>query len=173
MSKNNYEDKLRSFVSNNADLIGEYESMDCALPIEYCIIDIIDNCQKLLKLDKTADFNKTLKDAFTESIRHHINVIDSFDLLINKFLSDSQTSNSTQQYFKEINDIYNRHNNEYDIEYCPENRDKLIEMNLKTVISLILVVLGFCLSFYLGDIKQNNERIKKLTSKVFKVKKEK
>jgi RNA polymerase primary sigma factor len=146
MSKNNYEDKLRSFVSNNADLIGEYESMDCALPIEYCVVDIIDNCQKLLKLDKTADFNKTMKDAFTESIRHHINVIDSFDLLINRFLADTQISNSTQQYFKEINDIYNRHNNEYDIEYCPENRDKLIEMNLKTVISIAKKYQGMGLS---------------------------
>ena len=47
-----------------------------------------------------------------------------------------QTLNSTQRYFREVNDIYDRNNNNFDIEYCEENRDKLIEMNLKSVIAI-------------------------------------
>ena len=146
MAKTNYEVKLKNFVSNNAELIGEYESLDQAVPIEYCWVELVDVCQKLLKIDKSADFNKSMKDALLNSIRYNINIMDSFDTMINNAITDSQTFNSTQQYFKEINDIYNRHNNEYDIEYCPENRDKLIEMNLKAVISIAKKYQGLGLS---------------------------
>ena len=146
MSRVNYEAKLESFVSNNPDLIGEYESLDNSLPIEYCTIEILDSCQKLLKIDKAADFTKSLRDAFTNAIKYNINIVDSFESLISGAMTEAQTSNSTQQYFKEINDIYNKHNNEYDIEYCSENREKLIEMNLKTVISIAKKYQGLGLS---------------------------
>ena len=53
---------------------------------------------------------------------------------------------STQQYFKDINNVYERNGNNYDIEYCEENRDKLIEMNLKTVVSIAKKYQGLGLS---------------------------
>ena len=53
---------------------------------------------------------------------------------------------STQQYFKDINNTYERNGNNYDIEYCEENRDKLIEMNLKTVVSIAKKYQGLGLS---------------------------
>lgn len=56
------------------------------------------------------------------------------------------TFDSTQQYFKDINNVYERHGNNYDIEYCEENRDKLIEMNLKTVVSIAKKYQGLGLS---------------------------
>ena len=136
MSNLNHEDKLRNFISNNPDLIGEYESLNCSVPIEYCEDEILDYSKRLLKVDKCTDFNKALKDALQNSIRNEINIIDSFESLINNALTESQSTNSTQQYFKEINDIYNKHNNDYNIEYSEENREKLIEMNLKSVISI-------------------------------------
>lgn len=136
MSNLNHEDKLRNFISNNSDLIGEYESLNCAIPIEYCIDDVLDYSKRLLKVDKCSDFNKALRDALQNSIKNEINIIDSFEALINDSLLESQSTNSIQQYFREINDIYNKHNNDYNIEYCEENRDKLIEMNLKQVISI-------------------------------------
>jgi RNA polymerase primary sigma factor len=128
--------RLEAFVTTNSDLVGEYESLTNSLPVEYCGEDIINCCQKLLKIDKSLDFAKALRDAFQNAIYYNINIIDSFESLINSAISEVNTVNSTQQYFKEINDIYTKHNNEYDIEYCPENRDKLIEMNLKAVISI-------------------------------------
>ena len=54
-------------------------------------------------------------------------------------VSDANTdspTNSIQQYFKEVGDIYAKHNNDYNIEFCEENRNKLIEMNLKAVVSI-------------------------------------
>jgi RNA polymerase primary sigma factor len=56
------------------------------------------------------------------------------------------TFDSTQQYFKDINNVYERNGNDYDIEYCSENRDKLIEMNLKTVVSIAKKYQGLGLS---------------------------
>jgi DNA-directed RNA polymerase sigma subunit (sigma70/sigma32) len=134
MSK--YESKLESFISNNAELVGEYESMECAAPLEYCDDEVIDFLQEIIKKDKTTDFNSALTTALQSSIRYNTSITDSLESMLNSINSDSRSFNSTQQYFKEINDIYLKHNNDYNIEYCPENREKLIEMNLKAVISI-------------------------------------
>ena len=40
-----------------------------------------------------------------------------------------------------------------------------LEFNFITILSFILLIIGFIVSFYLGDIKNNNERIKKLIRK--------
>lgn len=53
-----------------------------------------------------------------------------------------QDKNLMQIYFKEINDIYKANNNDYNIEYCPENREKLIQMNLKSVIHIAKKFVG-------------------------------
>lgn len=132
----NYVKKLQKFFINNPDIIAEYEAMDCAVPVDYCSDDIIDAYQKYAKINKSSDFNNTLIDAFNNAVRNEINIVDSLDSMIVEGMSERSSVNSSQQYFREINSIYNRHNNDYNIEYCPENRDKLIEMNLKSVIAI-------------------------------------
>lgn len=135
MPRQSYDKRLESFIANNAELIGEYESSELAIPVEYCTEDIIEWSQKLMKVDKTRDFNSALRDAFQKAVDTGLSIVDSFESLITETQTDT-TYNSTQRYFKEINDIYNKHNNDFNIEYCPENREKLIEMNLKAVISI-------------------------------------
>jgi DNA-directed RNA polymerase sigma subunit (sigma70/sigma32) len=98
-----------------------------------------------MKADKTKDFNSALRDAFQKAVDSGSSIIDSFEVLITEAQTDT-TYNSTQRYFKEINDIYNKHNNDFNIEYCPENREKLIEMNLKAVISIAKKYQGLGLS---------------------------
>ena len=51
-----------------------------------------------------------------------------------------------QIYFEDIKSTYTRNGNEYNIEYCEDNRDKLIEMNLKSVISIAKGFKGLGLS---------------------------
>lgn len=53
---------------------------------------------------------------------------------------------NTQRYFNDVGRVYERNNNEYEIEYSPENRDKMIEMNLKCVIKVAKRYLGNGLS---------------------------
>lgn len=136
MNISKYGSKIRNFISNNQELIEEYEATQYAVPIEYCIDDVAYFFNTVLSIDKNADLNKSFKDALLYCIRYNSDLSSGFDSVISNAQTTVQTSNSTQQYFKEINDIYTKHNNNYNIEYCPENRNKLIEMNLKTVISI-------------------------------------
>ena len=47
-----------------------------------------------------------------------------------------------QNYFDEVGRIYDKNDNEYNIEYSPENREKLIQMNLKGVVKVAKNYLG-------------------------------
>lgn len=131
-----YASKLESFITNNPELVGEYESLEYSAPIEYCDDEIVECVQKILKIDKSTDFNNVLTTALQNSIKYNTPIMESLESMALSAASDSKSFNSTQQYFKEINEIYTKYNNNYNIEYCPENRDKLIEMNLKAVISI-------------------------------------
>lgn len=141
-----FDDKLQQFITNNIDLIIEYESIPGILPIEYCSDDVITMFQTLNKINKGAEFTSALKDAIKLSIKYEQSILDSLESMITTASMDSGSFNITQQYFKEINDIYVQNKNNYDIEYCDENRQKLIEMNLKTVISIAKKYQGLGLS---------------------------
>lgn len=141
-----FESKLQKFISDNIDLVAEYESIESAIPLEYCGDDIIYLFQNISKLNKSVDFNVVLKNALKSSIKSNIPITDSLESIMVSSSMDQTSSNSTQQYFKEINDIYTKNKNNYNIEYTPENRDKLIEMNLKSVISVAKKYQGLGLS---------------------------
>lgn len=144
MATKNYDKKLQKFFINNSNLITEYESMDSVIPVEQCSQEIIDSYLKLLNKNKTLNFNTTLKEAFSIAVNNNINIFDAFER-VNPCNID-ESLNTIQHYFKEINDIYNKHNNDYDIKYCEKNREKLIEMNLKTVVSIAKKYQGLGLS---------------------------
>lgn len=139
-------DFLKRFISSHSDLIGEYEGLECSIPVEYCEDEMKIYCDKICKIDKNTDLDNILYKAFQASIRYNTNILDSLETTLNSLRIESHSLNSTQQYFKEINDIYAKYNNDYDIEYSTENRDKLIEMNLKTVISIAKKYQGLGLS---------------------------
>lgn len=128
--------KLRNFISDNIELISEYESMENAIPVDSCSTDIVRGFQILSKINKCIDFNIVLKEIITNAIYKNINISDSLEDIISKYSTQTNDVNITQQYFREINNIYVKHKNDYNIEYCEENRNKLIEMNLKTVVMI-------------------------------------
>jgi RNA polymerase sigma factor (sigma-70 family) len=84
------------------------------------------------------------KSALQNAVKYEQNIVDSITSITNE--ASESTTNSIQQYFKEVGDIYARNNNDYNIEFCSENRDKLIEMNLKAVISIAKRYQGLGLS---------------------------
>lgn len=138
--------KLHNFVSNNIELICDYEALDNSIPIELCETDIIRSYQILSKINKSVEFDTVLKEVLYNSIKKNINISDSLEDIISKYSTETSDTNITQQYFKEINNIYVKHKNNYNIEYCEQNRDKLIEMNLKTVIMIAKKYQGLGLS---------------------------
>lgn len=131
-----YEEKLTRFIDKNFDLIDKYDNLDCCpVPLEDSISSIEEGMEVMQKANKFSNFDTILKSALHVAIREDISIEDAFDIM-KEAPGEWVPENSIQQYFKEINHIYTKNNNDFDIEYCPENRDKLISMNLKTVISI-------------------------------------
>lgn len=139
------ESKFQNVIESNFDLVTEYNAIESNAPIEYSFEDIVDAFNTYKNVNKGADFSYTLKTALSNSVKYEQNIVDTIISMTNEAASDNP-SNSIQQYFKEVGDIYARHNNDYNIEFCPENRDKLIEMNLKAVISIAKRYQGLGLS---------------------------
>ena len=141
-----YEEKLTSFIDKNSDLIDKYDNLECSpVPLEDSISSIEDGMNVMQKANKFSNFDTILKSALHVAIRENISIEDAFDIM-KEAPGEWIPENSIQQYFKEINHIYTKNNNDFDIEYCPENRDKLISMNLKTVISIAKGFQGLGLS---------------------------
>ena len=139
------ESKFQNVIDSNFELVNEYNSIESNAPIEYSYEDIVDAFNTYKTVNKGAEFSYILKTALASSVKYEQNIVDTIISMTNEAVSDNP-SNSIQQYFKEVGDIYARHNNDYNIEFCPENRDKLIEMNLKAVISIAKRYQGLGLS---------------------------
>lgn len=130
-----YKKRFDKFLTKYKDLCSEYEEImnDNISEYEY---DIYQLYEKSLKINKQSVLYTLLQNALCDSINSELNILDSINNIINKDTIDSSDRNITQTYFNEVQQIYNKYNHDYDIEYSEENRDKLIEMNLKSVISI-------------------------------------
>lgn len=144
-SNSKFETKFQNLIDANFELVEEYNNMSSNIPFEYSFEDIMDAYITYKNIYKDADFSYTIKTALCNAIKYEQNIVDA---LISMTMDNEydNPSNSIQQYFKEVGNIYTKHNNNYNIEFCPENRDKLIEMNLKTVISIAKRYQGLGLS---------------------------
>lgn len=145
MSKLNLDSKFQNIIDSNFELISEYNSIESNIPFEYSYEDIMNAYNTYKSFNKTADFSSTIKTALINSIKYEQSIIDTL-ISMSSDIETNAPSNSIQQYFKEVGDIYNRNNNDYNIEFCEENRDRLIEMNLKAVISIAKKYQGLGLS---------------------------
>lgn len=104
---------LWSLPSEEVDSLVSQIRIDSGISAKTIII----NCLRI-----SIDTGKTLTD-----------VLNGF---IATKVSGESGINSIQRYFKDIAKIYNDNNNNYDIDFTPENRDKIIGMNLKSVITI-------------------------------------
>lgn len=145
MSTNGLENKFQNIIDCNPDLIAEYDAIDCNVPLEYSFEDVLSAFNNYKLINKGADFTYTVKLALSNAIKYEQSIVDAINTLSSEAATDSP-SNSIQQYFKEVGNIYEKNNNDYNIEFCPDNRDKLIEMNLKAVISIAKRYQGLGLS---------------------------
>ena len=145
MSAHVLDGKFQSLIDNNFELVSEYNSIESNIPLEYSFEDVLEAYNTFKSVNRSADFLSTIRTALVNAIKYEQNIVDTLIAMTADSLQDNP-SNSIQQYFKEVGDIYTKHNNDYNIEFCEENRDKLIEMNLKTVISIAKRYQGLGLS---------------------------
>lgn len=144
MSTSGLQSKFQRVIENNPELVAEYDALGINAPLEYSFEEIEVAFNQLKNFDKTADFSFVFKSALQSAVKYEQNIVDSITSIANE--AEDSAQNSIQQYFKEVGNIYARNNNDYNIEFCPENRDKLIEMNLKAVISIAKRYQGLGLS---------------------------
>lgn len=145
MTLDTFEKRMDKLRVSYPELIDEYEEKTGDNFDDY-IQDLYILYNKLAKLRSSADPIVTVTNALSNAISANVSVIDIYNEQIARAMVGGEESGSLQQYFKEISAAYERNGNNYDIEYCPENRDKLIEMNLKTVISVAKGYQGLGLS---------------------------
>lgn len=138
--------QLEKFMANNAELIAEYDGTEGTFPFDCCKYEILDKMQIMIKQYRGCDFATTLREALTDAIRYQEPVIDSLSSIHTGMMQDDAGVNTTQQYFREIGELYKRHKGDTDMTYCPENRDKLIALNTKMVISVAKKYQGLGLS---------------------------
>lgn len=145
MTVETFERRIDKLKNNNPDLIDEYinkrgEDLD-----EY-IHDMFIIFERLQRSLPNADPIGFVQNALHISISNNLPIIDAMHDIVKRATSKNAEPGTLQQYFNEISRVYDKHNNDYNIVYCPENREKLIEMNLKTVIAIAKGYQGLGLS---------------------------
>lgn len=135
-----------AFLDNNEELVAEYEQTIgedlWSLPSGE-----IEKTIRALASKLKVGFNSVLNNCINYAIQTEtslISVVNNFGA-INPMELTAETS--VQQYFNEIKKIYEKNNNDYDIEFKPENREKIISMNLKTVIAVAKCYQGLGVDF--------------------------
>lgn len=135
-----------AFLDNNEELVAEYEQTIgedlWSLPSGE-----IEKTIRALASKLKVGFNSVLNNCINYAIQTEtslISVVNNFGAINPMELT---TETSVQQYFNEIKKIYEKNNNDYDIEFKPENREKIISMNLKTVIAVAKCYQGLGVDF--------------------------
>lgn len=134
------------FVDKNEDLAKEYEQIVgedlWSLPIQK-IEEIAGAIASKMKIG----FSSVLNNCVNISIQTQTPLLKVLSDLLKSDAEMFGSDSSLQKYFKEINQIYTQNNNDYDIPFTPENRDKIISMNLKSVIAIAKCYQGLGVDF--------------------------
>jgi RNA polymerase sigma factor (sigma-70 family) len=132
--KNNFDVAFSKFIIKNESLINQYENQfdESIIDIKYDIQSLYNSINNISKMS----LSLLLNTALNRSINNNMSLIEVMNIIKEELLVFSGGHNSIQRYFNEINQIYKKNDNDYNIEYNQENRDKLIEMNLKCVVSV-------------------------------------
>lgn len=149
MTFNSFNKKCDEFAKKYDELISDYDTCS-SNPFVLSIEDFYNCYNKYCTIISKISVENFLVMILDKSIESGSSVLEIFNqvLMENHLVENSASErNFIQQYFDEIKKIYDKHDNNYDIEYCDENRDKLIEMNLKTVVSIAKNFRGRGISF--------------------------
>lgn len=127
--------RITKVISKLDHLVEQYDEMSWLPPIDSEVSDIISKLNSI-PIPKQLSLQQILTDAIQKSISKNQRILDSIGDLAVEWQQKGAEKSSLYRYFEDIKRVYNQNGNNYRIDYCEENRDKLIQMNLKTVISI-------------------------------------
>lgn len=124
-----FEKFLDDFCSKYSDLVDSYRDNN-NIDIKKIAPAIYD----VLTKSSIRSWDNAIIKAINRSVYYDTNIIDELEKIDSSEIVSDKTN--LQRYFEDVGNIYDKNDNNFDIEYCPENRDKLISMNLKNVITI-------------------------------------
>lgn len=134
MTYENFKSKLDRYIEENTELVEEYNQMS-TVPLNSLTYELYRAVESVRDRSKMS-VNSIMNHIMPIAIAEHRNILEAVeDIFDTDFKKDTKKS-PLQIYFDDVKNTYDKNGNEYDIEYCEENREKLIEMNLKSVISI-------------------------------------
>lgn len=138
MDYKEFKKEASAFESNNMVLVEEYN--------DFALVPFDKSYKELFK--NYGDYNETIRNCtvptflrlvINDAISKECDMVEVMNDLFSKSYSindEGLSNNMIQIYFNDIKKVYDKNDNDYDIPYTKENRDKLIEMNLKSVITV-------------------------------------
>lgn len=113
--------------------------------------DIIEDFQNMTSELNDRDIDTILASIEDSHIRDEfdIGMVESIvyeEVRVRKEIEKSPDKSTLQRYFDDIGFVYKRNDENFNIEYSQDNRDRLIEMNLKSVIKIAKRYRGMGLS---------------------------
>lgn len=132
--RGNFNTIFTKFINSNKDLVKTYEDIfnEKLIDLKYDIQLIYES----INTNYYISYKSLLTTTLNEAIYSDIPLLQVLNNYKNELVISNNIDSSTKIYFNEVNRLYDKNNNNYDIEFCEDNRDKLIEMNLKSVIAI-------------------------------------
>lgn len=134
------------FLDKNDALIEEYENV-IGEDLWSAPIHELDELAAAIASKLKIGFNSVVSNCVNNAIQSQTPLIKILQNLLKSSDGDLASDNLLQKYFKEINDAYIKYDNDYNIPFCEENRDKIITMNLKSVIAIAKCYQGLGIDF--------------------------
>lgn len=129
------ENRITKAIAKLDHLTEKYDEMSWLPSIEMDMDNIIAKLNSV-KIPKQLSLKQILTDAIHQSISKNQSISDSIGDLVSEWSYEGAEKTSLHRYFNDIKRVYNENGNDFNIEYCADNREKLLQMNLKTVISV-------------------------------------
>ena len=138
MNYEKFQEALDLFIEDNPEIIEEYNTMH-EVPINQLAYRLYKSVCPIHDANPKKSVRSILMDLFPVALSSKIDIISAAEDWNDiketaNFAKDDK--NALQIYFNEVKKAYDKNGNNYNIEYTSENRDKIIEMNLKSVISI-------------------------------------
>ena len=116
MKYNAFDKIFKKFLTKYDELICEYESV-VSESMDNTEFDIYNLFENLLKINKSIDFDEIMFTALVNAIQQKTSVVDTLNSIISQATLNNQSISSTQRYFREVNEIYDKNDNNFDIPF--------------------------------------------------------
>lgn len=145
MNYEKFQEELDLFIDDNPEVVEEYNTMH-EIPLNQLTYKLYKSICPIYDSNPKRSVRSILMDLLPLAISTKLDLVsiaDDWSDLKDTIKASKEDKNALQIYFNDVKNIYDKNGNDYNIEYSKENREKIIEMNLKSVISVAKKYKGF------------------------------